>query len=112
MMEKSHDRMQWMFRREALASRCCSRLAGDAIRRYGLAGPLISGIVCDAWPEGVKRRLRRLCRAQNRYYGAGVASKPRGMHLRTTLRYRDKVRYRIEPTAGEADAFAIGPSSR
>lgn len=89
MSMKSLDRMMWLFYRESLAARCYYRLINKSARQYGLSGPPISGIVCETWPEAVKRRLRRLCRAMNRYSDSGLASKPRGMHKDTALRLRN-----------------------
>lgn len=55
-----------------------------AVKNYGdVSGTHTSGIYNPAFPEHEKNKLRRLCRAINRFSDMIFLSRPRGMHLRT-----------------------------
>ena len=60
-----------------------SRLAGEALKKYGSHGSLISGVVRDHFPEHVKTALRHAAHKVTHHSDEAWKARPKGVHNST-----------------------------
>ena len=58
---------------------------------YGVAGNVVSGGLYPHWPDGVKKRVRRLNRVCNRLDDAGMRARPLRVQMATMRTLRGQV---------------------